>query len=649
MGTGGPSPGSIRIKGGVLTTKKMITFCIVLCCLVGCSQEPDAEYEDTQTDSYILVFKKEKVDTAATHFQNLHRASLSSRAVVSALLNDVAYRYELPEAQTTFSVALQGGLYQMTESQAAKIKNDPMIAYIEKDQIIQVTQSFVSSALQSQAQAPWGLDRMDQNSLPLNQTYSYSSTANNVNVYVIDTGILTTHQEFGGRAVSAIDLVDQDSDATDCNGHGTHVAGSIGSSTYGVAKNVKLYGVRVLNCAGSGSFSAVISGIEWVTANHVKPAIANMSLGGGISQAVDDAVTASIHAGVTYVVAAGNENSPACNSSPARVSGAITVGSSTSLDARSSFSNYGSCVSVFAPGSDILSTWIGSSVATHTISGTSMAAPHVAGLAALYVATHPSALPAEIKQAIIQGSLSGKISSIGLGSPNLLVNTSFLVSEAGGGSGGSELQNPGELKNLIGSSNSERYFSIDIPINTESLVIEIAGGSGDVDLYVMFGDKPSRGSFECRPYKVGNNESCIINQPQAGQWYVLLHGYDAYSGVSLKSSFVKKSESAPPCSDCTKYSGQLIAKGQSMYLPGILGVTVASGLQQVRLQGPAGSDFDLFLYKKNGSNWQQVASSNGIQSLEQISYQGTTGTYRVKVISYSGTGKFDLWIKSPKP
>lgn len=638
-----------------MTTIQMIALGLWLSWMVACSPSPEVEFDDGQTDSYIVVFQKDKVDQTATHLENERRVSMSSRAVVSAMLNDVAERHELPPARQTYSVALQGGLYHMSKSQAKKMMSDPMVAYVEKDQMIQVSAVSSLAPLALQSQAPWGLDRLDQISLPLNQTYNFLGTASNVHVYVIDTGILTTHQEFGGRASSGADLVDQDADATDCNGHGTHVAGSIGSGIYGVAKGVKLHAVRVLNCAGSGSFSTVIAGIEWVTANHMKPAIANMSLGGGISQAVDDAVTASIQAGVTYVVAAGNENSQACNSSPARVPTAITVGSTTSTDARSSFSNYGNCVSVFAPGSDILSTWIGSPTATNTISGTSMASPHVAGVAALYAASHPTASPAAIKQALLAGSLAGKVTNAGSGSPNLLINTGFLNS---GGDDNSEeppvnsvipLQNPGELKNLQGSDDSVQYFLLNVPLNSENLVFDLSGGNGDADLYVKFGEKPSRESYTCRPYKSGNVENCSITNPQAGTWYVMLHGYDAYSGVSLKSSFSKKNDQVNPCMNCTRYSGQLSAKGQLVYLPGTLGTQVGSGTQKIWMQGPAGTDFDLYLYQKSGTSWTQVASSTSTQSIEQINYAGATGVYRVKVSSYSGSGQFDLWIQSPAP
>ncbi len=212
-----------------------------------------------------------------------------------------------------------------------------------------------------QANPPsWGLDRIDQRALPLNSRYTYSGTGAGVTAYIIDTGILTTHQDFGGRASSGRDFVQNDNDAADCNGHGTHVAGTVGGTAYGVAKAVKLVGVRVLDCAGRGSNSGVIAGIDWVTANAAKPAVANMSLGGSASTAVDTAVKNSIASGVTYGLAAGNESRNACSSSPSRVPEGITVGATTKNDARASYSNYGDCLDLFAPGTDITSAWYNS-------------------------------------------------------------------------------------------------------------------------------------------------------------------------------------------------------------------------------------------------------------------------------------------------
>ncbi|MGH3951566.1 MAG: S8 family serine peptidase, partial [Pseudonocardiaceae bacterium] len=264
--------------------------------------------------------------------------------------------------------------------------------------------------------------------LPLDSNYSYATTASNVHAYIVDTGINTTHTDFGGRAVHGTDTVDGDSDATDCQGHGTHVAGTVGGSSYGVAKGVTLHAVRVLDCQGSGSTAGVIEGIDWVTANAQQPAVANMSLGGGASSSLDDAVGRSISSGVTYAVASGNGNflgfpANACNYSPARVTEALTVNSSTKADAPSSFSNYGTCTDLYAPGSDITSAWIGSNTATNTISGTSMATPHVTGAAALYLAEHTSATPSQVHAAVVDNASAGKLSGVRSDTPNKLLYT----------------------------------------------------------------------------------------------------------------------------------------------------------------------------------------------------------------------------------
>ncbi|WP_433829832.1 S8 family peptidase [Actinoplanes sp. CA-015351] len=313
----------------------------------------------------------------------------------------------------SFGKALNGFEATMTETQAKRLAANSKVAYVEQNQVI--------SLAATQTNATWGIDRIDQRARPLSTTYTYPVTASNVTAYIIDTGILNTHSQFGGRAVSGYDFVDSDSNSTDCNGHGTHVAGTVGGSTYGVAKAVKLVGVRVLSCTGSGTTAGVIAGVNWVTANAVKPAVANMSLGGGASTALDNAVASSIASGITYAVAAGNSNANASTASPARVASALTVGATTSTDARASYSNYGSVLDIFAPGSSITSAWYTSTSATNTISGTSMASPHVAGAAALALSRNPSYTPAQVASSLITNSTPNVVTSPGTGSPNRLL------------------------------------------------------------------------------------------------------------------------------------------------------------------------------------------------------------------------------------
>ena len=302
----------------------------------------------------------------------------------------------------------------LTAAEAATLAGAPGVAAVEADAVVttQVTQS----------NAPWGLDRIDQRNRPLSTTYSYARTGAGVRAYVIDTGIRFGHNDFGGRAVTGYDAVDGGS-ADDCNGHGTHVASTLGGATYGVAKGVTLVGVRVLNCSGSGTTSGVVAGIDWATSNHSAgtPAVANLSLGGGASTAIDSAINRLISDGVTVVVAAGNSSASACNSSPARVPAALTVAASDRTDRFASFSNRGSCVDVIAPGVSVTAAWYTSNTATATISGTSMASPHAAGAAAKVLQGSPSASPASVNGTIVSSATTGVITGVPTGTPNRLL------------------------------------------------------------------------------------------------------------------------------------------------------------------------------------------------------------------------------------
>jgi len=289
----------------------------------------------------------------------------------------------------------------------------------------------------TQGCATWGLDRLDQRALPLDSRFTPAGTGSGVTAYIVDTGLLLTHTEFSGRVRSGYDFVDNDSDATDCNGHGTHVGGTVGGTTYGVAKSVNLVAVRVLSCAGSGSTSGVIGGINWAISDHTSgPAVLNMSLGGGASKSMDDAVAAAVADGITVVVAAGNSNTDACASSPAAEPTAITVAASDSSDARASFSNYGSCVDIFGPGVSITSAWYTGTTATAVLSGTSMASPHVAGAAAVYLGLNTSASPAAVASALMAASTTSVVTDALSTNSGLLYARSFAAYTGGGGSGG---------------------------------------------------------------------------------------------------------------------------------------------------------------------------------------------------------------------
>jgi subtilisin family serine protease len=348
-------------------------------------------------DSYIVTLKK------AAGF----KAS-------SAAGRDLVERYG-GSVRKTFGSALNGYTAVLSATEAGRLAADPAVASVEQNQRVSVADT-------TQSNAPWGLDRIDQTSLPLSGTYTYPDSAGSgVTAYVIDTGVRITHQQISGRAAHGYDAVDGDTTAADGNGHGTHVATTIAGSTYGVAKKAKIVAVRVLDNNGSGTTAGVIAGIDWVTGNHSGPSVANLSLGGGASTTLDAAVRNSIASGVTYAVAAGNSSANASSYSPARVTEAITVGATTSTDARASYSNHGSVLDIFAPGSSITAGWHTGDTATSTISGTSMATPHVAGAAAVYLAGHTSATPAQVASALVNGATTGKVTAPGSGSPNRLL------------------------------------------------------------------------------------------------------------------------------------------------------------------------------------------------------------------------------------
>lgn len=295
---------------------------------------------------------------------------------------------------------------------AKRLANNPDVAFVEADRTIYL--------FNNQESAPWGLDRIDSRN-GLDGSYGYASSGNGVHAYIIDTGIRSTHDQFEGRVAEGFTSIDDGKGSEDCMGHGTHVAGTVGGKDYGVAKNVTLYPVRVFGCSGSTTTTAILDGIEWVAKNAVKPAVANMSLGGGRSEVLDIAVENLVKSGVIAVVAAGNSNRNACDFSPAAVPSAITVGSTTSRDSRSSFSNFGRCVDIFAPGSDIRSAWWNSDDATSTISGTSMAAPHVAGAVALVLEMMPDTNALDMEMILKQTATPQIIENKGVSSPNLML------------------------------------------------------------------------------------------------------------------------------------------------------------------------------------------------------------------------------------
>jgi subtilisin family serine protease len=370
--------------------------------LVAAEKRPDIIRNPKKIpDQYIVVLGGEKVDD------------------VDLIAGDLTLRHQ-GRIRHVYRHTIKGFAVQMNERQAQKLAEDPSVAYVAEDGEVSIDAT--------QTGATWGLDRIDQRDLPLSTTYTYNASGAGVRAYIIDTGIRVTHADFGGRAIDGFDAIDGALPAADCHGHGTHVAATVGGSTWGVAKGATLVAVRVLNCQGSGSESQVIAGVDWVTSQHVAGAlsVANMSLGGSGLATLDEAVRRSIAAGVTYAIAAGNSNADACSQSPARVAEAITVGASNSGDSRSSFSNWGTCLDIFAPGEGITSAWSTSDTATNTISGTSMASPHVAGAAALFLSATGASAPAVVAAALTDNATLNHILNPGSGSPNRLLYSAFI-------------------------------------------------------------------------------------------------------------------------------------------------------------------------------------------------------------------------------
>ena len=389
--------------------KKLSALVLSVLALAACSPDtPSGPQQVTPTgavryarqggipDAYIVVFNEDVVDPAA-------RASEKAQALGLSL------RY-------TYGASLKGFAANLNDGQLTALSHDPDVAYVEQDAEVH--------ADATQTGATWGIDRIDQRSLPLSGTYNYTTGASTVYAYIIDTGIQTSHPDFGGRAAVSYDAVGDGRNGQDCNGHGTHVAGTVGGAKYGVAKSVRLRAVRVLNCQGSGTNSGVIAGMDWVAANHASLAVANMSLGGGYSSAVNTSANNLASSGVFLAVAAGNSSADACNYSPSSAANTTTVAASTSSDARASYSNYGGCVDLYAPGSSITSDWINSG--TNTISGTSMATPHVTGVGALYKATYGNASYSTIRSWLINNSTTSKITGNPSGTPNRLLYKSTL-------------------------------------------------------------------------------------------------------------------------------------------------------------------------------------------------------------------------------
>ncbi|WP_417214977.1 S8 family serine peptidase [Alcanivorax sp.] len=523
------------------------------------------------------------------------------------------------EVLFTYEHALTGMTVQLTGLQASLLGALPGVLAIEPDRTV--------SAIAVQNNATWGLDRVDQDALPLDGNYQYpDSGGRDVTVYVVDTGLRSSHTEFNGRLAQGRNFVSSGgflfgggsvdpADTEDCNGHGTHVAGTAVGSTWGVAKEASIAPVRVLDCNGSGSNSGVIAGIDWVAGNHRKPAVANMSLGGGNSTALDTAVRNAVDAGVTMVVAAGNDNRDACNGSPNRVAEALTVGATTRQDQRSSFSNFGACVDLFAPGSDITSAWYQSDTQTASLNGTSMAAPHAAGAAALYLGANPSATPGAVNVALVDDTVTGAISNAGNQSPNRLLQ---ITQQDGSG--------------------IDRLPTAAFTADCAGTVCELdASGSSD-DVAVAAWD------WSLGDGNVASGEQITHDYGVDGEFTVTLTVTDTANQTGSTDQTVSVGTETSPCPGCTRYEGQLNNGGSAILPPN--GFNFSGGQIDAWLYSPAGASFTITLQSQSCflffCSWNNVTTASPQGGVAEVHANVNSGYYRWQVQAQSGAGAYTL-------
>lgn len=522
------------------------------------------------------------------------------------------------EVLYTYDHALLGMTVRLTNLQASLLGILPGVISVEPDRMV------TTGAVQSNA--TWGLDRVDQAALPLDSSFQYPDNGGrDVNIYVVDTGVRTTHQEFTGRVLPGRNFVSSGGflfggsvnpdDFEDCNGHGTHVAGTAAGSTYGVAKQANVVPVRVLNCYGSGSTSAVIAGIDWVAGNHQKPAVANLSLGGFTSTALDTAVANAVDAGVTMVVAAGNDNANACNGSPNRVPEALTVGATTHQDQRSSFSNFGACVDLFAPGSDITSAWYQSDTQTASLNGTSMAAPHAAGAAALYLGANPSATPGAVNVALVDDTVTGAISNAGNQSPNRLLQITQQD-----GSGIDRLPTAAFTADCAGTA----------------CELDASGSSDDVAIAAW--------DWSLGDGNVASGEQITHDYGVDGEFTVTLTVTDTANQTGSTDQTVSVGTETSPCPGCTRYEGQLNNGGSAILPPN--GFNFSGGQIDAWLYSPAGASFTITLQSQSCflffCSWNNVTTASPQGGVAEVHANVNSGYYRWQVQAQSGAGAYTL-------
>ena len=526
----------------------------------------------------------------------------------------------------SYQHALRGFVVEADQNALAQLLNDPGVAYVEEDGM--------GSIYATQNNATWGIDRTDQRNLPLSTTYTYDTDATGVHAYILDTGVRADHTEFSGRMGNGFSARPGDASTGDCHGHGTHVAGTVAGTTWGVAKKATVHPVRTFDCTGNGQVSEAIAAIDWVAANHIKPAVANMSFGFPGSTAIDNSINNLINAGVVVVAAAGNSNDDACSGSPRRVPRALTIGASDRNDARSVWSSsqasgWGSCVDLFAPGTDIVSAGIASATASAPNSGTSMATPHVAGVVALYLATHPSATPDEVHAAIVNNATAGKVTGNLRGTPNLLLHSLF---SAGPGPG-----NNAPVANFMSSATG--------------LTVTFTDTSSDSD-----------GSIVSRSWNFGDGTTSTATNPSktyttAGTYTVTLTVTDDDGATHTKTASVtvggtggvqtysNGADVSIPDSNATGVSSSIAVTGRSGNAPSNAKVSVNiphtyRGDLIVDLIAPDGSVYNL--HNRTGGSANDVII---VDRVINLSSEALNGNWKLRVADRApqDVGKIDSW------